>query len=196
MDKLILVRYTPIELVDRAIGKCHDRGCSKDRESMEKRIDRVCNKLRHESILEHISYTFEVVGVSRALLQELARHRMASLSVKSTRYTLKELKDCPEAELSKFLVSVNDTVDSYNYDQLILVQDLLRKGMSNDEVKYCLPEAFKTSFIWTINARALKNFLSLRLAKEALWEIREFAKKILEAIPDSHKVLYQEFIDE
>ena len=196
MDKLILVRYTPIELVDRAIGKCHDRGCSKDRESMEKRIDRVCNKLRHESILEHISYTFEVVGVSRALLQELARHRMASLSVKSTRYTLKELKDCPEAELSKFLVSVNDTVDSYNYDQLILVQDMLRKGMSNDEAKYSLPEAFKTSFIWTINARALKNFLSLRLAKEALWEIREFAKKILEAIPDSHKVIYKEFIDQ
>jgi len=28
------------------------------------------------------------------LLQELARHRIASLSVKSTRYTLKELKDC------------------------------------------------------------------------------------------------------
>jgi thymidylate synthase (FAD) len=43
--------------------------------------------------LEHLSYTFYINGISRALLQELARHRIASLSVKSTRYTLKELKE-------------------------------------------------------------------------------------------------------
>jgi thymidylate synthase (FAD) len=61
----------------------------KDREL----IDRVGNKFKHASTLEHLSYTFYISGVSRALLQELARHRMASLSVKSTRYTLKELKE-------------------------------------------------------------------------------------------------------
>jgi len=83
-----LLRYTPLNIADLGIGVCHDNGPSKDEEHMVKRIDRVCNKMKHESILEHISYTFQVEGVSRALLQELARHRMASLSVQSSRYTL------------------------------------------------------------------------------------------------------------
>ena len=55
-------------------------------------IYRVGNKNKHSSTLEHLVYTFEIDGISRACLQELARHRIASLSVKSTRYTLKELK--------------------------------------------------------------------------------------------------------
>ena len=56
-------------------------------------IDRVGNQYHHASILEHISFNFFIDGISRACLQELARHRLASLSVKSSRYTLKELKD-------------------------------------------------------------------------------------------------------
>lgn len=55
-------------------------------------VDEVGNKRKHASTLEHVSFNFYIEGVSRALLQELARHRIASLSVKSTRYTLKELK--------------------------------------------------------------------------------------------------------
>jgi hypothetical protein len=62
-----------------------------------KYFDRVGNKYRHASILEHVTYNFSIEGISRACLQELARHRMASLSVKSTRYTLKELKDTNQA---------------------------------------------------------------------------------------------------
>lgn len=56
-------------------------------------LDRVGNRFHHASILEHISMNFFIDGISRACLQELARHRIASLSVKSTRYTLKELKN-------------------------------------------------------------------------------------------------------
>jgi len=56
-------------------------------------LDRVGNQFKHASVLEHISFNFYIKGISRCCLQELARHRMASLSVKSTRYTLnKELK--------------------------------------------------------------------------------------------------------
>ena len=56
-------------------------------------INRVGNKNKHKSTLEHLVYTFDIDGISRACLQELARHRIASYSVKSTRYTLKELKE-------------------------------------------------------------------------------------------------------
>ena len=45
-------------------------------------------KENHGSILEHINLTYSIEGLSRACLQELARHRLISLSVESTRYTL------------------------------------------------------------------------------------------------------------
>ena len=56
-------------------------------------IDRVGNQFHHSSILEHITFNFFIDGISRACLQELARHRVSSFSVKSSRYVLaKELK--------------------------------------------------------------------------------------------------------
>ena len=40
----------------------------------------------HESPLEHVSFTFAVEGVSRALSHQLVRHRIASYSQQSQRY--------------------------------------------------------------------------------------------------------------
>ena len=59
----------------------------------KKLIDRIGNKHKHSSTLEHLVYSFDIINFSRAVLQELSRHRLASPSVKSTRYTLKELKE-------------------------------------------------------------------------------------------------------
>ena len=90
-----LLQHSNLKICAHAIRTCwqsfdkSDEGGEKDKEL----IDRVGNKLKHASTLEHLTYTFYIGGVSRALLQELSRHRMASPSVKSTRYTLKELKD-------------------------------------------------------------------------------------------------------
>ena len=50
-------------------------------------------KVGHESVLEHITITYEINNISRACLQELARHRHISLSVESTRHTLKRILD-------------------------------------------------------------------------------------------------------
>ena len=93
--KIKLLHYTPLEVCSHAIRTCRnsfdksDCGGKKDKEL----ICRVGNKLKHSSTLEHLVYTFYIQGISRACLQELSRHRIASLSVKSTRYTLKELKE-------------------------------------------------------------------------------------------------------
>ena len=43
--------------------------------------------------VEHTSYSFDISGISRACLQELVRHKVASYTIKSSRYTLQELKD-------------------------------------------------------------------------------------------------------
>jgi thymidylate synthase (FAD) len=165
-------------------------------------IDRVGNKFRHASILEHVSYNFHIEGVSRALLQELARHRIASLSVKSTRYTLKELKDevsfitnenndVNPDRAEKYLVFTRDwAVDYMSCLALENLRITLQKGISNDKAKYCLPEAYKTELTWTINMRSLQNFLSLRSDKSALWEIRDLAHSVYLALPEEHRYLF------
>ena len=184
-----LLHYTPLEVADLAIGKCWDKTTDKPAE----RMYRVANKYKHASTIEHINYNFDIDGVSRALLQEIVRHRHASISVQSTRYTLKELRDAPESSLKDFLVSPNPEVLERNLEALRYLKMML-KGMSNDEAKYMLPEAYKTSFVWTINMRSLQNFLSLRTDKSALWEIRDLAHEVYRQVPESHKFMLEEFV--
>lgn len=199
--QIILLHHTPLEVCAHAIRTCwqsfdnSDEGGEKDKAL----IDRVGNKFKHASTLEHLVYTFYIQGVSRALLQELARHRMASLSVKSTRYTLKELKECEPFEeqdyngASKFIVLTgNEAVDTASIKALNALQAILKSGTSNDIAKYCLPESYKTELTWTINARSLQNFLSLRSSKSALWEIRDLAHAIYEKLPNEHQYLFEE----
>jgi len=176
-------------------------------------IDRVGNQNKHSSTLEHITYNFKIEGISRALLQELARHRLASLSVKSTRYTLKELKEelsfyTPLSPVfnakkdkgspwhferaSKYLVLTGvDMVDEMSIYALENLRLVLLEGISNDKAKYCLPESYKTELAWSINARSLQNFLALRTSKAALWEIRDLANTIYDILPDDHKYLFE-----
>ena len=44
------------------------------------------SNIGHESPIEHASFTFAVEGVSRSLLAQITRHRLASFSVQSQRY--------------------------------------------------------------------------------------------------------------
>ncbi len=199
--QITLKHYTPLDVCSHAIRTCwqsfdkSDYGGEKDKAL----IDRVGNKYKHASTLEHLVYTFYIQGISRALLQELARHRMASLSVKSTRYTLKELKAIEPFEendfkgVSKFIVLTgNEMVDSASIKALNNLQAILKSGIGNDIAKYALPECYKTELTWTINARSLQNFLSLRSAKAALWEIRELANALFKSLPEDHKYIFQE----
>lgn len=201
--EITLMHHTPLDICAHAIRTCwqsfdkSDEGGEKDKAL----IDRVGNKYKHASTLEHLVYTFYVKGISRALLQELARHRIASLSVKSTRYTLKELKNSePMVEddyesAKKFIVLTgNSMVDSASIKALNNLQAILKEGVANDVAKFCLPESYKTELTWTINARSLQNFIELRSNKSALWEIRTMAQKLFDALPIEHQYLFTEKI--
>ena len=197
--QITLLSYTNISVCSHAIRTCWqsfekgDSGGDIDKEL----IDRVGNKFKHASTLEHLNYTFYIQGISRACLQELARHRHASLSVKSTRYTLKELRKEEEFKninknSQKYLVLTgNETVDMASVKALENLRKILNEGISLDIAKYCLPESYKTELTWSINARSLQNFLSLRSSKSALWEIRALAKAIFEALPSEHKFIFE-----
>ena len=210
--KVKLINSTDLSVCSTAIRECHgtkdkgDNGGAKDKAL----IHRIGNQYKHGSTLEHLTYTFEIEGVSRALLQELARHRIASMTVKSTRYTLGELAneedvfyktscggnqtDFDQRIVDKFLVMTPDEdVNMLNICTLSHVQELKKKGISNDILKYALPEAYKTSLTWTINARSLQNFIELRTGQSALWEIRNLANAIYEELPFEHKYLFIHF---
>jgi thymidylate synthase (FAD) len=202
--KVELLHNTPLNICSQAIRTCwdsHDKsdnGGQKDKEL----IDRVGNKFKHSSTLEHLNYNFYISGISRALLQELARHRIASLSVKSTRYTLKELKDEDEFKendfnrANKYLVFTDiDEVNIASIKALENLRVILKNGIPNDKAKYCLPENYKTELTWTINARSLQNFLGLRSSKDALWEIRDLANEVFNQIPTEHKYLFEECVN-
>jgi len=198
------MHHTPLDVCAHAIRTCwqsfdkSDDGGEKDKAL----IDRVGNKYKHSSTLEHLVYSFFVEGISRALLQELARHRIASLSVKSTRYTLKELKgekpfkeDDYEGAKEFIVLTGNTLVDTASIKALNNLQEILKKGISNDIAKFCLPESYKTELTWTINARSLQNFIKLRSNKSALWEIKEMANKLYETLPKEHQYLFENSIN-
>lgn len=206
--QITLLNYTKLNICAHAIRTCWqsfekgDNGGEKDKEL----IYRVGNKFKHASTLEHLYYTFYIQGISRATLQELARHRIASLSVKSTRYTLKELKNTeaflPLNEVNfsragKFLVfTQNKAVDKASVQALENLRLLLQENISNDLVKFAMPESYKTELTWSINARSLQNFLHLRSSKSALWEIRNLAFALFESLPNEHKFLFEECVGE
>lgn len=199
-----LLNFTPLEIADIAICKCYGNEPHSDKEKVKARINRVANVSKHASTIEHLSYSFDIDGISRACLQELARHRIASYTVKSSRYTLQELKDevqlnykedvlhLIDTVVSKYCVlTENHLVNAKIARQLVNLRSVIIDGVPNDIAKYCMPEAYKTSLVMTINARSLQNFLELRSSKHALWEIQYLAKAMYDAIPEEHKFLYE-----
>ncbi|RDU70026.1 FAD-dependent thymidylate synthase [Helicobacter cholecystus] len=180
-------------------GGCYPQPTDEILEVDQDFLDRILNKHKHGSVAEHLTYNFAIDGISRACLQELARHRHASLSVKSSRYTLKELKseENIKAVAQKYLVLTgNEAVDQSSILALENLQKLLFEGIIGDYVKYAMPENYKTALAWSVNARALKNFLILRSSKAALWEIRRLAYALYEALPEKHKFLFESCLSE
>lgn len=196
-----LLHYTPLHVCSHAIRTCWNSHSKSDKGKLDENlIYRVGNINKHKSVLEHLFYNFDIRGISRACLQELARHRMASLSVKSTRYTLKELNKeesffplCEEnyKRAEKYIMlSSNERVKDQSIKALENLRLAVKDGIANDIAKYIIPECYKTELVWSINARSLQNFLELRTAKVALKEIRELAYSVYKALPQEHLYLF------
>ena len=130
----------------------------------------------HESVMEHASFTFLVEGVSRVLLAQLTRHRMASFSVESQRYVGANLDvvipdTMAREDLVDEIVDVRRAVDR-------LYNKAIGLGVPAEDARYFTLQAGKTRLMMTMNVRELRHFLSLRECSRAQWEIRELAHKI------------------
>lgn len=151
-------------------------------------------KLGHESVLEHINLTYSVKGISRALLQELSRHRHISLSVESTRHTLrKKIKDKSyryEDMSSRYAV---DPVFNGWMDKFAKFAESLSFAC-NDDLKYFLPEMWPTNLILTSNIRELRHIIKLRTAPAALKEFQDLAHALFMAVPEEYRYLLEDCV--
>jgi len=159
------------------------------------------------------SFTFFIQLVSRGFLQEHARHRPVGISVKSSRYTLKEIRQLDafipkwtlfKNALNEFLfnkkpnLSTDIMIKASQYIKMVKnhdvnvksvyalngLQQCVKAGIGNDFSKYAMPEAYLTELSWTVDSDTLNHYISLRDSTSAHWEIREIAKELKEYLDD------------
>ncbi len=163
-------------------------------------------EMGHESPIEHMSFTFGIEEVSRSLLAQITRHRMASFSVQSQRYVREgafefvlppAIESNAEAKAC-YLKAMQE--DQEHYDTLVAllkkqhIEELTEHGMSEkaaakaaekmaiEDARFVLPNACYTKMIVTMNARSLLNFFSQRCCNRAQWEIRALATEMLRLV--------------
>lgn len=195
-----LLRYTDIYVVIEAIRMCKDSGENSDTAAVlgylgtrDQELVARCIKSGHTSVLEHVTYAFEI-GLSRACLQEFSRTRIAVESVRSSRFTLGKLLRKEQDIDELYYHTGNSDVDTASHVQMMHLKSLVQLGIPNDLAKYAIPEAMLTQLIFTINARSLRNLFNTRLNKDVLLEYRKLAWDMYKAIPASHHVFFEDII--
>lgn len=172
--------------------------------------------LGHESPVEHVCFTFAVEGVSRSLLAQLTRHRIASYSVQSQRYVGKEnfeyiippeIEALPEAK-ELFVKAMESDRETYKKLNEILTkkhkETFMQEGSNEKEAekkagkaaqedaRYVLSNACDTKIVMTMNVRSLYNFFALRTCSRAQWEIRALATEMLRLVKGVSPLLFKD----
>jgi thymidylate synthase (FAD) len=147
---------------------------------------------RHGTPFEHNAFRFHV-KLPIFVMREWARHRIGSFNEWSARYSQLDPEFyIPEPEDVRTQVG---KPGAYSFDPVApelaehtresqravyeaayaAYLDLLEQGVAREVARNVLPVAIYTQFYWTVNARSLMNFLSLRNAVTAQREIRRYA---------------------
>ena len=219
--KVKLITYTPDaeKLVAEAAKLCYAKS---DIDTLSENLTpekvesflALLSDLGHESPVEHANFTFGIEGVSRALLAQITRHRIASFSVQSQRYVSKcdfsfvtppEIEALPEAK-EEFIRAMKEDAEHYeSLREKLMAHHLetnLAAGMdevsakkaaekkANEDARFVLPNACDTRIIMTMNVRSLHNFFRLRCCNRAQWEIRELACQMLKICRETCPLLF------
>lgn len=210
MAKVTLLTYTtePERTVASAAKLCYsasDISTIKEGLTDEKTASFVemLAEIGHESPIEHAYFTFGIEGVSRSLLAQITRHRIASYSVQSQRYVKeKNFSYVTPAEIAKdpetlkiYEESMAKAEEAYHAlaDKLSegYLNEFLAAGIDEktakrnaekkaiEDARFVLPNACETKLVMTINARSLINFFHHRCCNRAQWEIRDVADQML-----------------
>ena len=211
--KVRLIAYTPEpeNVVAAAARLCYsDSGIDQLLEGMDsEKAAAFLEKLSdmgHASPTEHASFTFSIEGVSRTLLAQITRHRIASFSVQSQRYVRLDdfryvvppsIEAVPEAR-ADFLAAMEEDAAHYlrlaksleeGHTRRLMAEGIPEKEarrkaskLANEDARFALPNACETKMVMTMNARSLHNFFRLRCCERAQWEIRVLAEEMLRLV--------------
>ena len=189
--KAVLIRHTlsPEEVVALGARLCYskarvddllDKVEAKDQTEFVHKI----MSMGHDSVLEHASFTFGIEGVSRTLLAQITRHRVASFSVQSQRYVSYEkgfgyiVPPKIEALGADAVAEFERQMDTM-HQWYVQWQEKLGTGEGgNEDARFVLPGACETRMMVTMNVRELRHFFSLRMCSRAQWEIRALANEM------------------
>lgn len=193
--KAKLIRYTanPEETIALASKLCYSSRETDDLiadiESRDNaKFISMLHGMGHYSPFEHASFTFLIEGVSRALLAQITRHRIASFSVRSQRYV-------SEVEFNYIVPpSISALGKEAEEEYAAQMEQMLKwyRGWqerlggacesANEDARFVLPNACETKMMLTMNARELLHFFELRCCNRAQWEIRNIAWQMLEEV--------------
>ena len=167
---------------------------------------------RHGTPFEHNAFRFHV-RAPIFIAREWFRHRVGSFNEFSMRYA-KATDDfyVPEAEDVRTQVGkpgaytfepVDAELAEATREELRAVYDaayaayerLVEQGVARELARAVMPVGSYTEFYWTVNARSLMNFVSLRAAEAAQREIRRYADACEQFLAEEMPVTYQAFVD-
>lgn len=166
----------------------------------------------HESILEHLSWTFLITGVSRAFTHQLVRHRVGfSFSQLSQQYyahtdaefvTPSLLKKYPKA-LDAWRSAVKGAKETYRniFESLSEMEKESNNDLKKKEIKRAmhsasrsiLPNATATIILVTANARAMRYFLKVRGSIPGDEEMRRVSSEILRLLLSEAPAFFFDF---
>ncbi|SHN62847.1 thymidylate synthase (FAD) [Fervidobacterium gondwanense DSM 13020] len=164
----------------------------------------------HETPFEHIVFTFHVKA-PLFVARQWFRHRIGSFNEISQRYT--EIKEeefyipenirinVPEdrqkaivVDDTELLEKVKEAMVKTFEEAYHTYKELLNMGVARELARIVLPLSTYTQFYWTVNARSLMNFLSLRADSHAQWEIEQYAIAIAKMFKATCPWTYEAFV--
>jgi len=167
---------------------------------------------RHGTPFEQSVMTF-YVRCPIVVAREWFRHRMGSFNEISGRYTKLETDfyvprqfrvPAPDtAQMDYQYASASDEQNARATEALENLYDfaertyeyLLELGIAKEHARLALPVGVYTEFRWTVNARALMNFLALRNHASAMREIRGYAQVVERFFADFMPVTHEAFVE-
>jgi thymidylate synthase (FAD) len=170
-------------------------------------------KQGHESVLEHVSWTFLLTGVSRAFTHQLVRHRIGfSFSQLSQQYHeettatfvepahLKKSARATQAWQKAMVVSresykvILDSLNDLNGSPGLDLREKEFKRAIRSAARSVLPSATETKIVATANARALRHFFDVRGSIPGDEEMREVAAALFTLVRAEAPSLFSDFM--
>ena len=148
-------------------------------------------KMGHLSTVEHVTFTFGIEGVSRALTHQLVRHRIASYSQQSQRYVDGARFNYITPPSIAANPKIAESYEHYMKECWTIYKAMTVAGIPKEDARFILPNACDTKIIVTMNVRSLYNFFEHRCCNRAQWEIRELAWKMRALCREVAPVLFE-----